>query len=62
MFSPITKVQWKSVLTNVALAALAAFSGVLVAAGTLDKATLSAGATAAIMAIFKVVQKSLTTS
>lgn len=58
--SPITKEQWISVAKNSILAGLAAFFVALQASGTLDKKAYLAAATAAGMAIFKVVEKSFT--
>lgn len=55
--SPITKDQWISVVKNSLLAGLAAFFVALQASGTLDKKAYLAAATAAGMAVFKVVEK-----
>lgn len=59
--TPITSVQWKSVLTNTLFAFLAAFLPIVIASGSLDKATLVAGATAGAMAVLKIIQKLFTT-
>ena len=55
--TPITKGQWKSVLLNTIFAFFAAFAPVIIASGNLDKATLTAAATAGLMAVLKIVEK-----
>ena len=59
-FSPITKDQWASVVRNSVFAFLSVFAATLQASGQLDKKALLAADSAAGMAVFKIVEKSLT--
>ena len=57
--TPITSVQWKSVLTNSIFAFVSTFVVTLPLGGALDKKTVLAAAVAGGMAVQKVVQKAL---
>jgi uncharacterized membrane protein YagU involved in acid resistance len=59
--TPLTKIQWKSVLLNTVFAFVASFLPVLLASENLDKAALVGAATAGVMAALKVVEKALKT-
>jgi hypothetical protein len=58
--TPITPVQWKSVLTNSLMAFLAAFIPVILASGSIDTASLTAAGVAGLMAGLKILQKLFT--
>lgn len=60
MFTPITKDQWVSVAKNSLFAFLSVFIVTLQVQGTLDKKAFLAAASAAGMAVLKIVEKSLT--
>jgi len=54
--SPLTKGQWVSVVKNALLAGVAVFVTTLQAQGAVDKKALFAAGTAAVMAMFKLVE------
>ena len=58
--TPITKTQWKSVLTNSALAFLAVFLPAIVYSPEFTQAAIKAALVAGFMAAFKVIQKAFT--
>lgn len=58
--SPISKNQWKSVLRNAIFAFVSAFVPVLLYSDNLDRAAITGGVVAGIMAVLKVCEKSLT--
>lgn len=60
MFTPITREQWKSVARNSVFAFASVFIATLQDSGALDKKAVLAAATAAGMAVIKIVEKSLT--
>lgn len=60
MFTPITKEQWQSVARNSVFAFLSVFIATLQVSGALDKKAVLAAASAAGMAVLKIVEKSLT--
>jgi len=55
--TPITKVQWKSVAVNSALAFISVFLPAIVFSPELNQAVVKAAVVAGLMAGFKIVQK-----
>lgn len=58
--STITKNQWQSVLRNSIFAFASAFVPVLLYSDNLDKAAITGALVAGIMAVLKIIEKSLT--